>query len=76
MAGSLGKSNVYVCVDHIYSLLGRHGRMGLLASCMLVTGAPVVRKLPVVLESKITHLLMVSMSMLTVQRSAVAASAY
>ena len=36
-------------------------------------GAPVVRKLLVALESKIVHLLMVSMLMLTVQRSAAAA---
>jgi hypothetical protein len=50
--------------------------MGLLASCTLVTGAPVVRKLLVAPEFKIAHLLMVSMSMLTVQKSAAAASAY
>jgi hypothetical protein len=50
--------------------------MGLLASCTLVTGAPVVRKLLVVPESKKAHLLMVSMLMLTVQRSAAAAKAY
>jgi hypothetical protein len=45
---------------------------------MLVTGAPMVRKLLVAPESeyKMAHLLMVSMSMLTVQRSAVVASAY
>jgi hypothetical protein len=40
--------------------------MGLLASCTLVMGASVVRKLLVVLEFKMAHLLMVSMSMLTV----------
>jgi hypothetical protein len=50
--------------------------MGLFASCTLLTGAPVMRKLLVVPESKIDHLLMVSMSMLTVQRSAAGASAY
>ncbi len=50
--------------------------MGLLASCTLVMGEPVVRKLLVVPEAKISHLLMVSMLMLTVQRSAAAASAY
>jgi hypothetical protein len=43
---------------------------------MLVTGAPVVRKLLVAPESKMANLLMVSMSMLTVQRSAAAAWAY
>jgi hypothetical protein len=60
-AGSLGKFNVHVCVDHTWSPLGRHGTMGLLASCILVTGVPGVRKLLVAPESKITHLLMVSM---------------
>jgi hypothetical protein len=75
-AGSLGKFNVHVCVDHTWSLLGRHAMMGLLASCTLVTGAPVVRKLLVATEFKNTHLLMVSMSMLTVRRSASVASAY
>jgi hypothetical protein len=50
--------------------------MGFLASRTLVTGAPVVRKLLDAPESKIAHLLMLSMSTLTVQRSAVAASAY
>ncbi len=39
-------------------------------------GAPVVRKLLIMPESKLAHLLMVSMSMLTVQRSVVAARAY
>ena len=43
---------------------------------MLVTCAPVVRKLLVAPESKMAHLLMVSMSMLTVRRSVVAARAY
>ena len=38
--------------------------------------APVVRKLLVAPESKMAHLLMVSMSMLTVRRSVVAARAY
>ncbi len=50
--------------------------MGLLASCTLVTGTPVVRMLLVVSEFKIAHLLKVSMSMLTVQKTAAAASAY
>jgi hypothetical protein len=75
-AGSLDESNVFVCVDFTWSLLGRRAAMGLLARCTLVMGAPVVRKLLVVPESKIAHLLMVSMSMLTVQRSAAVASAY
>ncbi len=75
-AGNLGKSNLHVYVDCTWSPLGRHATMGLLASCTLVMGAPVVRKLLVALESKIVHLLMVSMLMLTVQRSAAAASAY
>jgi hypothetical protein len=43
---------------------------------MLVTWAPVVRKLLVAPESKMAHLLMVSMSKLTVRRSVVVASAY
>jgi len=43
---------------------------------MLVTWAPVVRKLLVAPESKMAHLLMVSMSMLTVRRSMAAARAY
>ncbi len=76
VAGSSGKSNVQVCVDCTWSSLGRHAMMGLLASCTLVTGALVVRKLLVVPESKMACLLMISMSILTVQRSAVAASAY
>ncbi len=67
---------MHVCVDCTWSLLGRHAMIGLLASCKLVTGAPVVRKLLIVPESKVSHLLMVSMSMLTVQSSAVVASAY
>ncbi len=75
-AGSSCKSNLHVCVDHTWSPLGRRAMTGLLASCTLVTGAPVVRKLLVAPESKIAYLLMVSMSMLTVQRSAAAASAY
>jgi hypothetical protein len=76
MAGGLDKSNVHVCVDCTWSPLGRRATMGLLASCTLVMGALVVRKLLVAPESKIAHLLMVSMSMLTVQRSAAAASVY
>jgi hypothetical protein len=66
MAESLGKSNVHVYVDRTWSLLGRHAMMSLLASCTLVTGASVVRKFLIVPESNIAHLLMVSMSMLTV----------
>ncbi len=76
MAGSLGKSNVHVCMDCTWSPLGKRATIGLVASCTLVTGALVVRKLLVAPESKIAHLLMVSMPMLTVQRSAAAASAY
>jgi hypothetical protein len=75
-AGSLGKFNVHVCMDCTWSPLGRHATVGLLAICMLVTGAPVVRKLFVAPESKMDYLLMVSMSLLTVQRSAAVASAY
>ncbi len=75
-AGSLDKSNMHMCVDRTWSSLGMHAMMGLLASCTLVMGAPVVRNFLIVPESKITHLLMVSMLMLTVQRSAAAASAY
>jgi hypothetical protein len=65
-AGSLGKTNVHVCMDYTWSLLGRRATMGLLASCTLVIGAPVVRKFLFVPESKMAHLLMVSISMLTV----------
>jgi hypothetical protein len=75
-ARSLGKSNVDACMDCTWSLLGRRAMMGLLASCTLVMGVLVVSKLLVAPESKITHLLIVSMLMLTVQRSAAAASAY
>jgi hypothetical protein len=50
--------------------------MGFLASCILVMGALVVRKLLFTPESKLAYLLMVSMLMLTVQRSAVVARAY
>jgi hypothetical protein len=50
--------------------------MGLLASCTSVMGVLVVRKLLIALESKMARLLMVFMSMLTVGRSVVAASAY
>jgi hypothetical protein len=75
-AGNSGKSNVHVCVERTWSPLGMRATMILLAGCTLVMGAPVVRKLLVAPESKITHLLMVSMSMLTVQRSAAVASAY
>ncbi len=76
VAGSLGKSNVHMCMDCTWSLLGRHAAMGLLASCTPVRGAPVARKLLIVLDCKTAYLLMVSMSMLTVQRSAAAARAY
>jgi hypothetical protein len=75
-AGSLGKSNMQVCMDCTWSLLGRCATMCLLASCTLVMGALVVRKLLVAPESKMVHLLMVSMSMFTVQRSAAVARAY
>ena len=50
--------------------------MGFWVGWMLVTCAPVVRKLLVAPESKMAHLLMVSMSMLTVRRSVAAARAY
>jgi hypothetical protein len=66
MAGSLGKSNLHICMDCTWSLLGRPAIMGLLASCTLVTGVPGVRKLLVVPESKMADLLMASMLMLTV----------
>ncbi len=48
-AGRLGKSYVQLCVDRTWSLLGRRVMMDLLASCMLVTGAPVVWKLLIAL---------------------------
>jgi hypothetical protein len=37
-AGSLGKSNVHVCMDCTWFLSGRRAMMGFLASCTLVTG--------------------------------------
>jgi hypothetical protein len=49
-AGSLGKSNVHMCLDCTWSLLGRCAMMGLLASWTSVTGAPVLRKLLIVLR--------------------------
>ncbi len=76
MAGRPGKSNVQMCLDCTWSLLGRHVMMGLLTSCTLVSGALVVRKLLIAPESKIAHLLMISMSMLVVQRRVAAARAY
>jgi hypothetical protein len=76
VAGSLGKSNVHLCMDCTWLPLSRCVTMGLLASCMLVTGAPVVRNSLVAPESKMAHLLMVSMLRLTVQRSVAAARAY
>jgi hypothetical protein len=74
--GRPGKSNMQVCMDCTWLPLGRHVTMGLLASCMLVTGAPVLRKLLVVPESKMALLVMVSMSISTVQRGVAAARAY
>ncbi len=76
VAGRSGKSNLQVCLDCTWLLLSRRATMGLLANCTLVTGALVVRNLLIALESKMAHLLMVSMLMLTVQRSAAAAMAY
>jgi hypothetical protein len=61
-----GKSNVNVCLDCTWSPLGRCAMMGLLATCTLVTGVPVVRKLIIEQESKTAHLLIVSISMLIV----------
>jgi hypothetical protein len=75
-AGRSGRSNVPVCVDCTCSPLGRHATIGCWAGWTLVTWAPVVRKFLVVPESKMAHLLMVSMSMFTVRRSVVAARAY
>jgi hypothetical protein len=72
-AGSLGKSNVHVCMDCTWSMLGMRAAMSLLASCTPVMGAPVVMKLLIAPESKKAHLLMVSILTLTVQRSAAAA---
>jgi len=46
------------------------------AGWMLVTWAPVVRKMLLAPESKMAQLLMVSMSMLTMRRSMAVASAY
>ena len=73
--GRSGRSKP-VCVDRTCSPLGRRAAIGFWAGWMLVTWAPVVRKLLVAPESKMAQLLMVSMSMLTVQRSMAAASAY
>jgi hypothetical protein len=47
--------------------LSRHATMGLLGNCISMTGVPVVRKLLVAPESKMAHLMMVSMLMFTVQ---------
>ncbi len=55
--------------------LGRRATIGVWVGWMLVTCAPVVRKLLVAPESKMAHLLMVAMSMLTVRRSIAAARA-
>ena len=74
-AGRPGRSNVPVCVDCTLSPLGRRATIGFCVGWMLVTCAPVVRKLLVAPESKMAHLLMVSMSMLTVRRSVAAARA-
>jgi hypothetical protein len=76
VAGRLGKPNLQVCVDCTWLSLGRPATMGLLASCTLVTRVPVVRKLLVAPESEMAHLLMVSMSTLTVQRRVGVARAY
>ena len=76
VAGRLGKPNLQVCVDCTWLSLGRPATMGLLASCTLVTRVPVVRKLLVVPESKMALLVMVSMSISTVQRGVAAARAY
>ncbi len=76
VAGRPGKSSKQVCMDCTWLPLGRHAIMVFLANCTLLTRAPVVRKLLVALESKMAHLLMVSMSMLTVQRRVAAARAY
>ncbi len=75
-AGSSGKSNMQVCVVCTWLPLGRCATIDLLAFCTVVIGMLVVRKLLVAPESKMAHLLMVSMSMLTVQRSAALARAY
>ncbi len=75
-AGRPGRSNIPVCVDRTCSPLGSRATIGFWVGWMLVTCAPVVRKLLVAPESKMAHLLMVSMSMLTVRRSLAAARAY
>ncbi len=74
--GRSGKSSMQVCLDCTWSLLSRRATMGLLASCTVVMGALVVRKLLIAPESKMAHLFMVSMPMLTVQRRVGAARAY
>ncbi len=73
--GRPGRSNVPVCVERTLSPLGRRATIGFWVGWMLVTCAPVVRKLLVVPESKMAHLLMVAMSMLTVRRSVAGARA-
>ena len=75
-AGRPGRSNVPVCVDCTLLPLGRRATIGFWVGWMLVTCAAVVRKLLVAPESKMAHVLMVSMSMLTVRRSVAAARAY
>ena len=74
--GRPGRSNIPVCVERTLSSLGRRATIGFWVGWMLVTCAPVVRKLLVVPEFKMAHLLMVSLSMLTVRRSVAAARAY
>ncbi len=74
--GRPGRSNVPVCMERTLSPLGRGATIGVWVGWMLVTCALVVRKLLVAPESKMAHLLMVAMSILTVRRSVVAARAY
>ncbi len=74
--GRSGKSSMHVCVDCTRAPLGKHATMGLVARRTLLTGALVMRKLLVALESKMAQLLMESMSMWTVQRRVAAARAY
>jgi hypothetical protein len=76
VVGRSGKSRMHVCVDCTCSPLGKRTTMGLMACWMLLTGALVVRKLLVALESKMAQLFMESMWMLTVRRRVAAARAY
>ena len=75
-AGSVGMSNVHVCVDFTRSPLGSRAMMGELVGSMLVAGAVEVRKWLVAPESRMAQFLMARTSRSTVRSRAAAARAY